>query len=187
MQCAVDPDDVLSNDLVDMVSAFLVANHKGELEAILGDLNTSISRHHSVVVSCLDLMQHNLIIATLLLHHPDRLQVHFDMAVRAAQKLIKEAEESKPDVDQFILSDWTIKESCHLRLHRLPKCPELCKPTVTSIRAADINRLLSVSGTIIRTGTMKMIHQRRQCAPTCPYAHMHTLHSDGRWWDAALT
>ena len=47
-------------------------------------------------------------------------------------------------------------------MHSLPRCPELWKPTVTDIRAEDVHRLLTVSGTVIRTGIMKLIHQRRE-------------------------
>ena len=44
---------------------------------------------------------------------------------------------------------------------RRPQCGELWKPTVSSIRSADLNRLLSVKGTVIRTGQVKMLHSER--------------------------
>lgn len=56
----------------------------------------------------------------------------------------------------------TVKPSVHARLHHLPCCTEFCKPTVSSIRADDINRLISVSGTVVRTGQIKMLQARRE-------------------------
>lgn len=126
--------------------------------------------------STLDLLWENAALGTLLLHYPDLLQEHIDMAVVEAQKQIfDEAGAQFPPPGDYW--DWGIKQSCHLRLHHLPCCRELCKPTVTSIRATDINRLLSVSGTVIRTGQVKMVHSRREyCCVKCK--HRFQVHTD---------
>lgn len=115
----------------------------------------------ALLLSCLDLIHDNMVIATLLLHYPGKHQDHIDGAVREAQRRIYEDSSTRGGYDTDWMS-WTVKESCHLRLHHLPCCKELCKSTVTSIRASDINRLLSVSGTVIRTGVVKLLHSRRE-------------------------
>ena len=162
LECSVDMGLFLDGEFTDIMAAYLIKCHTHELTAILDDENTSTSRHHSVAVDCLSLLEFHLILGTLALHHPLRLQPLLDTGVREAQQQVLDALKEKDPFNPAI-SFMTVKESCHVRMHSLPKCPEMCKPTVTSIRASDINRLISVSGTVIRTGSMKMIHQRREC------------------------
>lgn len=45
-----------------------------------------------------------------------------------------------------------IKSNCHARLCYLPPVLEFRKPSVSSIRAFDVGRLVQVSGTVTRTG-----------------------------------
>ena len=142
MQCAIDIEKITAQDFQECVAAYLIKHHQPELITILEDGNISNARHHSVSTSCMDLLQEEINLGTLFLHHPDRVQQQLDLAVRMAQDQIYNRERERGNPDSAY---WAIKESCHLRVHSLPKCPELCKPTVTSIRATDINRLLSVS------------------------------------------
>lgn len=115
-----------------------------------------------IVSSCLDLMFDNSVIGHLLIHFPGKHQEHVDGAVREAQQRLYDESRNRNGLDDTDWMSWSVKESCHLRLHHLPCSRELCKPTVTSIRASDINRLLSVSGTVIRTGVVKLLHSRRE-------------------------
>ena len=160
MDCAIETDKLESGELSDYVANYLLREHEDQLLTILDDENTSTSRHHSVSINCLDLLQHNVVLGTILLHKPLEYQSIYDEGVQKAQEQLLERKKEE-DPTNYALQYMTVKASCHLRLHSLPRCPELCKPTVTSIRAEDINRLLSVSGTVIRTAPVKMIHQRR--------------------------
>ena len=78
----------------------------------------------------------------------------FDEAIVKAQERVHDVRQSMFDV---------IKPAylVHARPRNLPQCGELWKPTVSSIRSADLNRLLSVKGTVIRTGQVKMLHSER--------------------------
>ena len=78
----------------------------------------------------------------------------FDLAIVKAQERVHDLRQSMFDV---------IKPAylVHARPRNLPQCGELWKPTVSSIRSADLNRLLSVKGTVIRTGQVKMLHSER--------------------------
>ena len=155
--------------VLDVVSNFILETQTDQLVAILESENPSVSTHHSIALNFLDFLERDLIVGTLYVHHPDRMQKTFDQAVIDAQEKLYEAlkQEVPPRIDLPFL---TIKQSCHLRFFSLPRCPELWKPTVSSIRAADINRLLTVSGTVIRRGNMKLIHQKREYkCPKCEH------------------
>jgi DNA helicase MCM9 len=156
LQCTINAEALTNSEYTDMMCTYLLSHHWKDIVAILNDQNTSTAKHHSIAVNCLDLIWDISALGALLLHHPGKLQEPMDEAIRMAQQRVQE----RGDEDLDFMAQ--PKESVHLRLHHLPCCKELCKPTVTSIRAADINRLLSVSGTVIRTGVVKMVHQRRE-------------------------
>ena len=48
------------------------------------------------------------------------------------------------------------------RFTHLPPFDEFCKPNVSSIRADDVGGLVQVSGTVIRTGAVKMLEYIRE-------------------------
>ena len=158
METTIDRTVILGEEYTLLCRDYLLKNHEQEIRDILQDPNPSVSKHHAVAVSFLDLLEENMILGTLLAHHPFDLQQYFDDAVVEAQRELM----SQLPEEECAFDGLCVKESCHLRMHRLPRCSEMWKPTVTSIRASDINRLLTVSGTVIRTGIMKLIHQRRE-------------------------
>jgi hypothetical protein len=55
MQPCVNVDAIPEGDYTEMASMYLVDNHAADLSVILDDPNMSISRHHSIAVSALDL------------------------------------------------------------------------------------------------------------------------------------
>ena len=158
MHCHLAFDEVHPDDIVKSMSQYLLKHHADELREILQDPNPSTSKHHSVEASFLDIAEHNMIIGTFFAHYPMDVQQQFNEAVVLAQHEMADA----TTVEEQEFDDLKVKNSCHLRVHSLPRCPELWKPTVTDIRAEDVHRLLTVSGTVIRTGKMKLIHQRRE-------------------------
>lgn len=54
------------------------------------------------------------------------------------------------------------KKTVRARVTNLPKCTEITKKSVSALRSSDINRLVSVSGTVIRTGAIKMLEYERE-------------------------
>ena len=170
MQCCIDFSEFADAEYTEAMQKYLIQFHEPDLRGILEDPNPSVAKHHSVAVSFLELSNNHQVLSHLVAHYPQKAIPLFDAAVVEAQRELADATR-----DEY--AEYSVKESCHLRVHRLPRCPELWKPTVTSIRACDINRLLSVSGTVIRTGIMKLIHQRREYRCTkCD--HRFFCHSD---------
>ena len=143
LQCTINAEALTNSEYTDMMCTYLRSHHWKDIVAILNDQNTSTAKHHSIAVNCLDLIWDISALGALLLHHPGKLQEPMDEAIRMAQQRVQE----RGDEDLDFMAQ--PKESVHLRLHHLPCCKEQCKPTVNSIRAADINRLLSVPGTRI--------------------------------------
>ena len=167
--CPYNLHELLPSEYGDEMAGYLVEQHLAHIEAILMEMDDSSSAHYSVSVNMLDLLHAKPVIGTLLLHHPAMLLGYFDEALQEAQQRIYDQHE-----DRNMMS---IKKSLHVRPHHLPRCAELWKETVSSIRAANINGMLSVSGTVIRTGQTKMLQYKREyeCAKC---AHRFTLVAD---------
>ena len=140
LHCLLDASSELPSEYTRHFANYLQKHHQAEIEAILMELDAASSAHYSVSVNVLDLLQENLALGTLLLHHPQDLLERFDAALVVAQEQVM----NNHDDVHFM----TVKESAHARPHHLPRCRELWKETVSSIRAASINTLLSVSGTV---------------------------------------
>ena len=60
--------------------------------------------------------------------------------------------------------NYTVKNLCHIRLSNLP--PGFVRRNVSEIRSDDYGLFVQVSGTTIRTGTIKMLESEKmfQCA-----------------------
>ncbi|KAL1496295.1 hypothetical protein AB1Y20_016257 [Prymnesium parvum] len=153
MQCPIALDDKLPTEYISEFASYIEAHHTADVVAILMEIDDSSAKHYALRVSLLDLLHANCALGTLLLHHAAALLPYFDDAILDVQHRLIGTHE-----DRLFMS---VKPSCHARLTRLPCCPETCKPTVSSIRTEDVNRLITVSGTVIRTGQIKMLQARR--------------------------
>lgn len=54
------------------------------------------------------------------------------------------------------------KHNAHIRIKHVPMCGEYTKQSVSEIRAADKHKLISVSGTVIRTGSVKLLEYEKE-------------------------
>jgi DNA helicase MCM9 len=159
LKSVLQVDVILPSEYMELMADYISKHHTEEIREILLDSSATTAKHHSISINMLDLMWENAALGTLLLHQPTKLQQLFDDAVLEVQDRHLQALQEARDSDAMFM---TIKTLCHARMHQLPRCAQLCKPTVSSIRADDINRLISVSGTIIRTGAIKMLQSRRE-------------------------
>lgn len=55
-----------------------------------------------------------------------------------------------------------IKPRCHIRISRLPLDKDCFKHTISGIRCQDTKRLISICGTVVRTGAIKMLETSRE-------------------------
>ena len=126
LHCLLDASSELPSEYTRHFANYLQKHHQAEIEGILMELDAASSAHYSVSVNVLDLLQENLALGTLLLHHPQDLLERFDAALVVAQEQVM----SNHDDVHFM----AVKESAHARPHHLPRCRELWKETVSSIR-----------------------------------------------------
>lgn len=138
MHSTLDLDEALPSEYREMMASYLEKAHMHDIVAILLEMDSSSAKHYAIAISVLDLLHENSALGALLLHYPIVLLPYFDEAIGTIQERVIVHHEER----LFM----TVKPSCHARLHRLPCCPELCKPTVTSIRAVSVHAACSGRG-----------------------------------------
>jgi len=142
----------------------LWSHAQDDLEQVMqgGDL----TRHYAVNINMLEFMEANVTLGSLLLQHPRRLIPLLDIAIQQTQARIRQAHplSSLGDGDLPL----TVKPNSHGRIFSLPLCAELTRSQIP--KNEDAHRFLSVSGTVIRTGMVKLLEGERlfQCAK-CKY------------------
>lgn len=115
---------------------------------------SDVHAHFRVDISCIELLQINMLLGNLLLNRPLQLMPLFERALVGEQKTILEQGLCSPGGDGCAAS---VKENVHVRLGQVPLAPELQKPTISSVRNGDVGRLLSIRGTVIKTGIVKTL------------------------------
>jgi DNA helicase MCM9 len=108
--------------------------------------------------------------ATILMEHSVKVLEIFDRALLDAQTAFK----AKSDLaegrnNSSSPSDFTVKPHAHIRLTNLPICPDLHRHVVP--RSVDIGSLIMMSGTIVRSGEIKMEERYKvyECQKCCGF------------------
>mmetsp|Transcript_43 Transcript_43/g.73 ORF Transcript_43/g.73 Transcript_43/m.73 type:complete len:237 (+) Transcript_43:93-803(+) len=139
--------------------------------------------HHSILIQFSDIIHFDMALAYTLVYHPGDLMPIFNEALwELQQNLILQptvlnlcrgfndnesgssasSNKQKPHV----------KNNCHIRIVSLPSISDLSKPTIGDIRSQDIHSLIQVTGTIVRTGGVRMLELEKhyECLnPKCKY------------------
>ncbi|KAI8326304.1 mcm domain-containing protein [Martensiomyces pterosporus] len=127
---------------------FLEQYYPGDIERLLVDQELDV---HSLEVDMHSLIEFNYEIATLLLESPTKYLPLLNSACAAAQSRLKQS--------SSLSSALTVKERVQVRIAHLPNHPSLVRTKIPG--SEDIGRLLSVAGTVIRTGLVKMMETHR--------------------------
>ncbi|EFC35670.1 predicted protein, partial [Naegleria gruberi] len=155
--CAFNIGDKSENDIERVMIAYLEKYHLQDIRDILCPpltLTNDDTIHYSVFIDVSHFMSANIEIGSILLSYPTELIPIFERAlIKTQQRHIEKQEVMK---EQFKL-----KTFVHVRLHTLPQCSEVTKTSVRSVRSCDANRLISVSGTVIKTGPIKMLEYKK--------------------------
>jgi DNA helicase MCM9 len=149
--CLYNKTSSNGGEYIEAFTKYLVTQHVDDITDILLELEKTI--HYSITINVLDLLNISQRLGTLLLAYPLEMLPHFDSAILEAQRTIMK---ESPDGNSMLF-----KPFCHARLHNLPMCSEIAKPTVSSIRSNDIHKFISVPGTVIRTGGVKMLQSEK--------------------------
>lgn len=99
------------------------------------------------------LIDRNPILAQILFAYPNEILPHFDQALLQYQRQLQ-VDLAKDDAG-------AVKEHCHVRVQYLPRTDTMVKATISRIRSTDVGKMIQVSGTIIRTGMIKMLEASR--------------------------
>lgn len=132
----------------------------------LGDDNS----HHSVVVDSHILLEHDKLLGHLCLRSPSLILLEYfpKVLIQEQERLLREIEEYQSQNRINTSISWSVKSNIHARVQWLPAAHR--KATVSSIRAIDVGTFLQFSGTIIRSGALKVLEAVRvfECSnPSC--------------------
>uniref|UniRef100_UPI00358E906F DNA helicase MCM9-like isoform X3 n=1 Tax=Myxine glutinosa TaxID=7769 RepID=UPI00358E906F len=131
-------------------ASYLLEHHRNDL---LGALQAEDpEEHYPVLLNTINLCECAMEAGEALLSQPEVALRAFDAVLqRASASLLESLAES---------AGCTVKKNLHTRVSGLPQCPELMRDRVP--RAVDLGRLLCVSGTVIRTGTARLLEYSRE-------------------------
>ena len=136
-------------------------------EPLLQDLITLLQKpatneHYSLKFNILALVAFDVNLAEALCERPTETLLLFDKAALIAQQQIVQQEHS-----QAVLA---VKDLVHVRVWGVPFYldPQSSSlyPSIGSIRSCHVDKLITVTGTVVRTGSVTMIesHKLYQCA-----------------------
>lgn len=120
-------------------------------------------------VDCYDLIDYDPVLGFTLVNNPNLLLPIFEEALYEAQCNIIKHQSFK---QKYEGNAYFAKQRCHVRIYSLPSTPELTRETLGLVRSTDIRSLIQVTGTIIRTGTVRMLELWKEyhCMnPKCGY------------------
>ena len=146
-----------------------------------------VSHHYSVTINFQDLTHFDPGLAYCVLHHPKLLLPIFEEALDELQVALsghpafrdkvlnaycspRQGDQSSANMGCTVTI--SVKQNSHIRLVSLPPVSELCKATIGDIRSHEVDSLIQVSGTVVRTGGVRMLELIKQyeCQnPRCRY------------------
>eukprot|EP00727_Mastigamoeba_balamuthi_P000606 m51a1_g10542 putative dna helicase mcm9 (710) ;mRNA; r:16361-19306 len=134
---------------------YLLGHHEREVLNILhaDDPNA----HYGVVTNFMWVLEDDQKVGSLLLAYPQELFELFDRALESAQQ--KLLEDAGGGHDDSLGAD-CVKTRVHVRLENLHMCPEICRDTLP--RSSDVGKFLELQGTVVRTGSARLLEYRRK-------------------------
>ncbi|KAJ3695837.1 hypothetical protein LUZ60_001214 [Juncus effusus] len=136
-------------------SAFTLQFHSHDLRSIIVSPDPTL--HYPLIVDFAELVNFDPEVAHLLFSHPTDLLPLFDQAARRSQRVVfKESKDLKDGSSE--------KDYIHVRINVSGsplECPETFPP-IGRIRVKHRGILLSLKGTVIRSGAVKMIEGERE-------------------------
>ncbi|XP_053829056.1 DNA helicase MCM9 isoform X1 [Vidua macroura] len=144
---------VLSADQVSLIGqvfeSYVLEHHRDEILGILREADDQA--HYPVVVDALTLFETNMEIGEYFNAFPSEVLPIFDSALRRAALA---ALQDSADPAQL-----SLKQNLHARVSGLPVCPELTREHIP--KSKDVGHFLSVTGTVIRTSSVKVLEFER--------------------------
>ncbi|XP_074567887.1 putative DNA helicase MCM9 isoform X2 [Curcuma longa] len=146
----VPPGDCDDRDHIDAFARFLIIHHSTQLRSIL--LSPDPNLHYPIVVEFSELLEFDPPLAHLLFSQPSYRLPHFDEAASRCQDVILQEPE-------FLGHKFSKKYHVHIRISTAGsplESPETF-PSIGRVRVRHRGILLTLKGTVIRSGAIKMI------------------------------
>lgn len=128
-------------------------------------LQPEINEHHSLCINLLNLATFNTDLVDALVQSPSEALMLLDIALLAAQQHVLQK--------HSLQAPAVVKELVHLRLEPLPfhmdQSASAWYPAIGAIRSCHIDRLLTLSGTVVRTGAVTVMESHKTFA--CSRCH----------------
>jgi DNA helicase MCM9 len=124
--------------------------------------------HTSFLVSAQDLIDFEPTLGYSLIHFPRLLLSVFKDALLEVQGSVHR----HPSFESKHGTKGSIKRTCHIRITGLPPLPEIHKKTISDIRSTDFHQFVSLTGTVVRTGGVRVLETSKeyQCSkPRCGF------------------
>ncbi len=121
------------------------------------------SHHWSFGIKAGDLLHTQPALTYLLLNNPKMLGDALDEALDQVQSTTARRLQENGEMG-------FTKSPVHIRITGLPPTTDVCKPSISSIRNMDLDKIISIRGTVVRTGLRKLLEKRREyrcCNKTC--------------------
>eukprot|EP01028_Stygiella_incarcerata_P008019 TRINITY_DN3383_c0_g1_i1.p1 TRINITY_DN3383_c0_g1~~TRINITY_DN3383_c0_g1_i1.p1 ORF type:complete len:538 (+),score=150.86 TRINITY_DN3383_c0_g1_i1:54-1667(+) len=146
--CRYESSGILPFEYVEAWLAFTKSceSIREELVEVLLEVDPSL--HYGVSINVIDLLDHNAKLGSILLAHPLDIIPHAEKALYSMQLEIMQTHEER----MFMMA----KKNVHPRFSHLPTLSDRSKMTVSEIRSSDLYQMLSVKGTVTRTGSIQM-------------------------------
>jgi DNA helicase MCM9 len=138
-----------------------------QLEALLL-LACPHDQHHSFIVHCQDLVHFDSALSYSVLHYPHLLLPILKEAVMELQFGLQQ----HPAFEAKWKKRATVKANVHVRMVSIPSLCDLSKATIGDVRSHEVNSLIQITGTVVRTGGVRMLELSKQyeCMnPKCRY------------------
>lgn len=163
-----DPKAVSPAHYLRLFRQFLEERELHQVDQLVAIPKDSKDRHYSIVVHAHRLIDFDSALSFTLIHHPLLLLPLFEEALVAVQQSIA----NHPAHIAKHGRAGNVKQLCHIRIAYLPPMPELVKASIGDIRVQTGQSLIQISGTIVRTGGVRMLELSKQyeCQnPKCRY------------------
>ncbi|KAI3852285.1 hypothetical protein MKX03_018930 [Papaver bracteatum] len=134
-------------ELIDQFCIFLLDYHSDELISIISSPDTLI--HYPIHIDFVELLEYDDNLAYRIYSEPDENLPRFDKAAAQAQRTLMGHK-----------GPGSCKELVHVRVNVGAENPEAC-PSIGKIRVKHRGKLLTLKGTVTRTGSVKMIEGER--------------------------
>ena len=128
------------------------------IEALLLS-STQLENHVPFYIHCHDFVDYNPIIAFHLFNQPKLLLPIFDEALHEAQEKLRT---NPAFIEKHRGLKVTSKPYIKVRLVNLPPLPSYIKRTIGDIRADDETTIIQITGTIVRTGSVRMLEVSKE-------------------------